>query len=147
MLSFVRAFATVFSALFAIRFFSWLRICAMNSSTSIRAYHTSSARMPANCCMAVRYAATVPRTIARRCLRENPLSRPATSKLTASRFTSHSHGPGSVSSKSFRSNTSRRSGAANNPKFDRCASPHSWACSPELGLAARSAAISSAAPR
>ena len=45
-----------------------------------------------------------------RSLTEYPLSRPAIAKLAASRFTSHSHGPGSVSSKSFMSNTSRRSG-------------------------------------
>src|SRR5215218_9925861 len=36
--------------------------------------------------------------------------------------------PGRVSSKSLRSNSSRRSGEANRPKLDRCASPHSWAC-------------------
>ena len=39
--------------------------------------------------------------------------------LAARRLTSHSQGPGSVSSKSFRSNTSRRSGDANTPKFDK----------------------------
>ena len=43
--------------------------------------------------------------------------------LAASRLTSHSHGPGSVSSKSLASKTSARSGEANRPKFDRCASP------------------------
>ena len=37
----------------------------------------------------------------------------------------HSKGPGSVSSKSLTSNTSRRSGEVNAPKFDRCASPQS----------------------
>ena len=54
--------------------------------------------------------------------------------LTASRLTSHSHGPGSVSSKSLTSNTSRRSGEANTPKFDRCASPQHCTFSPDRGV-------------
>ena len=78
---------------------------------------------------------------------ENPLLRAAISKLAAIRFTSHSNGPGSVSSKSFTSNSSTRSGEANAPKFDRCASPHSWASSPATGVSARSAAMILAAPR
>ena len=41
----------------------------------------------------------------------------------------------------------RASGAANPPKFDRCASPHIWARSPLTGVAARSAAMIAAAPR
>ena len=53
----------------------------------------------------------------------NPLLRAAMTTLAASRLTSHSHGPGSVSSKSFESNTSVRSGEANRPKLDRWASP------------------------
>ena len=56
-------------------------------------------------------------------LREKSLSRAATIMLAASRLTSHSHGPGSVSSKSLTSNTRFRSGEANAPKFERCASP------------------------
>ena len=56
---------------------------------------------------------------------EKSRSRPAISKLAARRFTSHSNGPGSVSSKSFTSNTSERSGEAKPPKLERCASPHS----------------------
>ena len=44
-------------------------------------------------------------------------------KLAASRLTSYSKGPGSVSSKSLTSNSSRRSGEAKAPKFDRWASP------------------------
>ena len=83
----------------------------------------------------------------RRSLAENPLSRPATARLAASRLTSHSNGPGRVSSKSLTSNTRRRSGEANAPKLDRCASPHSCTRSPEVGVEARSAAIGSAAPR
>ena len=68
-------------------------------------------------------------------------------KLAAIRFTSYSNGPGRVSSKSFRSNSSRRSGEANTPKFDRCASPHSCTCSPAVGVSLRSAAmILAAAP-
>jgi hypothetical protein len=68
-------------------------------------------------------------------------------KLAAIRFTSYSNGPGSVSSKSFRSNSSRRSGDANAPKFDRCASPHSWASSPATGVSLRSAVMIAAAYR
>ena len=48
-----------------------------------------------------------------------PLSRPATTRLAARRLTSHSKGPGSVSSKSLTSNTSRRPGEAKPPKFAR----------------------------
>ena len=54
MLSRVRAFAATCAALFAIRFFIWLRICAINGSTSSRAYHTSNACIPANSRMARR---------------------------------------------------------------------------------------------
>ena len=61
--------------------------------------------------------------------------------LAARRLTSHSHGPGSVSSKSLTSNTSVRSGEANTPKFDRCASPQHWTGSPDRGVAARSCAM------
>ena len=70
-----------------------------------------------------------------------PRSRPATAKLATNRFTSHSNGPGSVSSKSLTLNTSRRSGAAKAPKLDRCASPQSCTSSPVRGAPARSAAI------
>jgi hypothetical protein len=72
-------------------------------------------------------------TISRRSLPENPLSRPATSRLAASRLTSHSHGPGRVSSKSFTSKTRRRSAEPKMPKFDRCASPHACTASPDTG--------------
>ena len=74
-------------------------------------------------------------------------SRPATARLAASRFTSHSNGPGSVSSKSLMLKTSLRSGAAKMPKLERCASPQSWACNPVRGPSARSAAIRYAPPR
>ena len=75
-----------------------------------------------------------------------PLFWPAIVKLAASRFTSYSNGPGSVSSKSLRSKTSRRSGEANPPKFDRCASPHSCTVSPAVGVPFRSEAMILAAP-
>ena len=86
-------------------------------------------------------------TIARRSAGVNPRSRPMTSKLAASRLTSHSHGPGSVSSKSLMSNSIRRSGEPNRPKFDRWASPHSCTVTPDRGVPARSAAMIAAAPR
>ena len=73
--------------------------------------------------------------------------RPATAKLATSRFRSHSNRPGSVSSKALMSNTSRRSGAANAPKFNRCASPHNYTLKSVLVERARSAAIRYAAPR
>ena len=59
------------------------------------------------------------RTILLRRLRSNPRLRAAISMLAARRFTSHSKGPGSVSSKSFTSNTRSRSGEAKPPKFDQ----------------------------
>ena len=101
----------------------------------------------ANSAIASRYAATDACAAPRVPALENPLLRAAIAKLAAIRFTSYSNGPGSVSSKSFRSNTSRRSGEANTPKFDRWASPHSCASSPATGVSARSAAITLAAPR
>src|SRR5258707_5971815 len=47
-------------------------------------------------------------------------------------FRSHSHGPGSVSSKSFTSKTRLRSADPKTPKFDRCASPRSEEHTSEL---------------
>ncbi len=67
--------------------------------------------------------------------------------LAAKRLTSHSHGPGRVSSKSLTSNMSERSGEANRPKLDRWASPQICAESPERGVVARSEAMTRAAPR
>jgi hypothetical protein len=67
--------------------------------------------------------------------------RAPTAKPAANRFTSYSNGPGSVSSKSFTSNRSTRSGEANNPNFDRWASPQSWTVRPAVGVLARSAAM------
>ena len=74
-------------------------------------------------------------------------SRPAIAKLAARRLTSHSQGPGRVSSKSLTSTTRRRSGAAKTPKFERWASPHAWTRSPDWGVFARSIAMIAAAPR
>ena len=68
-------------------------------------------------------------------------------KLAASRLTSHSQGPTSVSSKSFRSKTRRRSGLAYTPKLARWASPQSWTVMLVLGVGARSPAITAAEPR
>ena len=76
-----------------------------------------------------------------------PLLRAAMVKLAAMRLTSYSKGPGSVSSKSFTSNSRVRSGDANAPKFDRCASPQSWTVSPAVGVSFRSVAMIFAAPR
>ena len=54
--------------------------------------------------------------------------------LTAKRLTSHSQGPGRVSSKSLISNTSWRSGEAKTPKFERCASPQHCTASSVRGV-------------
>ena len=88
-------------------------------------YQTDKLVCSANSRMASRYARTVAVTAVRRCLVEWPLSRPAISTLVESLLTSHSKGPGLVSSKSLTSKTRRRSGEANRPKLLRCASPHS----------------------
>ena len=102
------------------------------------AYQTSRFFIPAKPAIAVRYAPTVSSTIRSCSSPRKPLSRAAINMLAANRLTSHSHGPGSVSSKSLTSNTSRRSGEANTPKFDRCASPQHCTVSPDRGVAARS---------
>ncbi len=83
----------------------------------------------------------------RRLAFENPRWRPATTMLAARRLTSHSQGPGSVSSKSLQSNTSWRSGDPKTPKFERWASPQICALIPERGVPERSDAITRAAPR
>ena len=67
--------------------------------------------------------------------------------LAARRLTSHSQGPGRVSSKSLQSKTSWRSGEPNTPKLERWASPQIWAESLERGVVERSDAMISAAPR
>ena len=76
-----------------------------------------------------------------------PLARPAMTMLAASRLTSHSQGPGSVSSKSLASKTMRRSGDANRPKLARCASPLACTMMSVLGVVARSYAITAGVPR
>ena len=68
-------------------------------------------------------------------------SAPATTKLVASRLTSHSQGAGRVSSKSLRSKTRLRSGVANSPKLSRWASPQACTVIPVTGVVARSWAI------
>ena len=85
---------------------------AMKSSTSSRAYQTSRFGFAANSRMVVRYALATLSSRSRRSLRPKPLPRAAISTLASRRLTSHSNGPGSVSSKSLRSNRSRRSGRA-----------------------------------
>ena len=114
---------------------------------SIFEYQTSRFFMPAARFMISRYWRTPARTIFERVASSQPLSRPAISRLAAKRFTSHSHGPGRVSSKSFMSKINRRSADPNTPKFDRWASPQIWTWSPELGVPARSDAMIRAAPR
>src|SRR6266516_5664852 len=108
-------------------------------STSV--YQTARLFMAASRRIAWRYPAAAACTIARRSLRAKPLPLDATSRLAASRLTSHSHGPGRVSSKSVTSNISRRSAEPNRPKLDRCASPQACTASPDTAVPARSLAI------
>ncbi len=110
-------------------------------------YQSSIVPIWANSAIAVRYRLAAVMAAAALLFGVNPLLRPAMTKLAASRLTSYSTGPGRVSSKSLRSNINRRSGEAYPPKFDRCASPHSCASSPAVGVTARSAAMILAAPR
>ena len=121
--------------------------CSRTASMSRRAYQSSRLRIPAKARIASRYERTAASTVERRTSVARSSSRPAMAMLAASRLTSHSHGPRAVSSKSLMSKTISRSGAAKPPKFDRCASPQSWASRPDRGVPARSAAISAAAPR
>ncbi len=143
----VRALAIDLSMDLCRAFFNWCLSVSLISATSTRAYQTSSSCIPANSAIAPWYARTMASWMLRRCLRPRPLARAAISRLAARRLTSHSQGPGCVSSKSLRSKTMRRSGEANRPKFDTCASPHSCARRPESGVPARSVAITAAAPR
>ncbi len=126
---------------------SSVRIHSSISPISMCEYHTSSVVIPAACRSPRRYSRAAAVTTCRRSAGAKPRSRPAISKLAASRFTSHSHGPGSVSSKSLMSNISWRSGEPNTPKLDRWASPQHCTVMPESGVAARSDAMIRAAPR
>ena len=80
------------------------------SSASMREYQIASVAASANPAIASRYAAVAWTQARSRSFRVRPLLRPAIATLATRRCRSHSHGPGSVSSKSFRSNTSARSG-------------------------------------
>src|SRR4051812_9851471 len=75
------------------------------------------------------------------------VARAATTKLAARRLTSHSNGPGSVSSKSLISNARARSGDPYVPKLARWASPQSCTVRPVVGMVARSMAMMAAPPR
>ena len=119
----------------------------MMPSTSSVAYQMSRLLIPANVRIARRYDFTVPVTIAAHSLASNPRLRPAISKLAARRLTSHSNGPGCVSSKSLMSKTNDRSGDAKPPKLARWASPQSCTDRPDRSVVPRSCAITAAAPR
>ena len=107
----------------------------------------SSVPIAAESAIVSRYAFTDASVAVRASALVKPLLRAAIVKLAAKRFTSYSNGPGSVSSKSFRPNTKVRSGDANTPKLERCASPHSCTDRPAVGVSFRSAAMIFAAPR
>ena len=97
--------------------------------------------------MVSRYCAAPARTMVRRSFVVKPRSRPAISRLAASRLTSHSQGPGRVSSKSLMPKTRLRSAVPNTPKFETCMSPQHWTVRPVTGVGARSPAITAALPR
>jgi hypothetical protein len=59
-------------------------------------------------------------------LSDNPFDLAASTIDATSRLTSHSQGPGKVSSKSLISKMMLRSGVANPPKLRRWQSPHAW---------------------
>ncbi len=92
---------------------------ARMSASVIREYQTSMSRISPKRHIHFRYDSMVLIVAARLADALKPLPRPATTTLAASRLTSHSHGPGSVSSKSFASKTNARSGEPKRPKFDR----------------------------
>ena len=94
-----------------------------------------------------RYQATVACAAARASAASTPRKRVATTTLVARRLTSHSQGPGIVSSKSLMPKTRLRSAEPKTPKFDTCMSPQACTATPVAGVAARSAAITPAAPR
>ena len=90
--------------------------------------------MSAYCCMYSRYTRTAVVTTWSRSRRAKPCSLATTWRLAARRLTSHSHGPGSVSSKSFTSKITLRSGVAKVPKLATCASPHACTVRPVTGV-------------
>ena len=77
-----------------------------------------------------------PRGLLARVARRNPRSRPASTKLAARRFTSHSNGAIDTSSKSLMSKTILRSGVAKPPKLSRWASPQAQTVRSVEGAAA-----------
>ena len=115
--------------------------------TSTRSYQMSISFMAAYSAMDWRYCRALASAASATTSSGKPLSRAASTNDVASRFTSHSKGPGLVSSKSLTSKTGTRSGAANSPKFDRWASPQSCTCRPLEGCAPRSLAMMMAVPR
>ena len=141
------ALATVLSKVFSSRLLASGDICSRSIASSTRRYQMSRLVSSARRRIAVRYSRAAAVAIARRCLRSKPRSRPAISSDAASRFRSHSHGPGRVSSKSLMSTTRSRRGEAKAPKLERWASPQAWTQKPETGVRARSAAMIAAPPR
>ncbi len=113
----------------------------------MREYHTANVPISANSAIASRYDVTDASAAFWLWASVNPLLRPTMKKLAARRATSYSNGPGSVSSKSLRSNSKLRSGDANTPKFERWASPQSWTSRPARGVSRRSTAMILAPPR
>ena len=148
MLSFARAFATSSRQLAPLACRAAARTRRAASSTSRCAYHTSRfahrRELGASPRGSRRPSRGRPR---RRSLRASSrYSRPATARLAASRLRSHSHGPGSVSSKSLTSKIEPALGRAEEAEVRR-GGRHRRAARgcPSTACAARSAAMISGA--
>ena len=123
------------------------RIVGITSSMSMCAYQTSSTCILLNSAIRSRYDRTHAAAASHAKLSLKLLFRQARTKLAARRFMSHSHGAGSVSSKSLISKMIRLSGVAKAPKLRRWQSPQACTRSPLAGVFTRSAAMFKAAPR
>jgi hypothetical protein len=102
---FFAAFLTLFMVLES-------EISSKTSSAPTREYQTSSSPISEYWVIRCLYDLTASRAALRHSSSPKLLSRPATTRLAARRFTSHSQGPGSVSSKSLTSKSRVRSGEA-----------------------------------
>ena len=110
------------------------------------AYQTSMLLGAANSRIAWRYAATAsddrPRVPCAEAVARAPIA-----KLAARRLTSHSQGPGSVSSKSLMSKTRLALGGPEGAEVRQVRVAAKLDVRPEVGVLARSVAIDAAAPR
>ena len=126
----LRAFAAICSRWSLALASARLRSSLRRSRGSTRLQEGSSRRIRA--CALGRTAQVAATSLKHRS--DMPLTRPATTKLAASRFRSHSHGARSVSSKSLISKIRLRSGVAKSPKLRRWQSPQACTAMPVVGV-------------